>query len=241
MSYTPDFEIEDLLPSMEKRGHGKRAPRYPSLREALETVPKVHGHICTASYLGTRMGHLAVRLLNLRRKRDLVAAVEILTCAADGIAAATQCSFGSGRLVFLDHGKFAAIFGNLATGEAIRVKCAPSIDEEHIAYGRQLERFYRIYAKGDLEKALAERKRLQEIERQLILKWHRMSDSELFVVTRVEVDLSKLMYPLEVQYISSPERCSVCDELTEASRLSGGICKLCSGEFEIKEIEKLEI
>ncbi len=241
----PTCEIEDLLPTMKKRGHGKGTPKFPSLREALETVPKVHGHICTASYLGTRMGNLATKLIKLRRKRDLVAGVEILTCAADGIAAATQCSFGSGRLVFLDHGKFSAIFANQDTGEAIRIKPKPEIDEEHIAYGAQLERFYREYAKGNLEEAMKERKRLQEIENSLIKKWHAMSDAELFIVTRVKVDPEKLKYPLEMQYIPEPVKCSGCGDLTEASRTlqreGKVLCKPCAGEFEIEELEEIKL
>lgn len=238
----PSCEIEDLLPSMKKRGHGGK-PKFPSLREALETVPKIHGHICTASYLGTRMGLLAVQLLPLKRKRDLVAGVEILTCAADGIAAATQCSFGSGRLVFLDHGKFSAIFANSETEEAIRIKLKPEIDREHIHYGAQLERFYRVYAKGNIEEAMKERARLQEIENGLIKKWHGMSDAELFIVKRVKVDVEKLMYPLSAQYIPSPVICDACKDITEASRTvvidSKRLCKPCAGEFYIEELEEI--
>ena len=145
------------------RGIGKM--KFPTLKEALETVPKIHGHICTASYLGTRMGLLANKNIELKRKRDLCVGVEILTCAADGIAAATQCSFGSGRMVFLDHGKFSAIFCNRMTGEAIRVKCKPEIDKEHVAYGTRLEKFYRSLDNVTMEEAMAKKEKLKKSRR----------------------------------------------------------------------------
>jgi formylmethanofuran dehydrogenase subunit E len=207
------------------------APRYPTLKEALETVPKIHGHICTASYLGVRMGLYAMKHLKLERKRDLCVGVEILTCAADGIAAATQCSFGSGRMVLLDHGKFSAIFCNWRTGEAIRVKCVKSVDREHIAFGAKLEEFYRTREKKTMEEARAERRKLNVIEDALIHKWDGMSDEELFLVSRVEVDSRNLQYPLEQQYIPNPVTCGECGDLVERSRtkLMDGrhLCKTC--------------
>jgi formylmethanofuran dehydrogenase subunit E len=200
-------------------GKEKGPVKYPSLKEALEVVPKIHGHVCTASYLGSRMALEAVRHLDIRRKKDLCAGVEILTCAADGIQAATQCSFGSGRLVFLDRGKFSVILCNRMTGKAVRVRCTPEVDREHIDYGKELERFYRMQEEGaSMEELLAERKRLKKIEDGLIAKWDKMSDEELLIVEEIDIDPKELMYPLEQQYIPRPVECAKCGQLTEETR-----------------------
>jgi formylmethanofuran dehydrogenase subunit E len=222
-------------------GKGKGPLTYPDLAEVLEVVPKIHGHICTASYLGSRMALRAVKDLDIKRKKDLCAAVEILTCAADGIQAATCCSFGSGRLTFLDHGKFSAILSNRMTGEAVRVRPVPEVDAEHIEYGKQLEKFYRMQGQGaSMEELKAERKRLKVIEDALIEKWGGMSDDNLLICTRVKVDPKDLMYPLENQYIPEPTKCPGCGELTERSRMiegpDGTSCKACAGLFKIEEL-----
>lgn len=221
-----------------KGGRGKGKPEFPSLEEALSVVPKIHGHICTASYLGTRMGLYAMKHLQLKRKRDLCVGVEILTCAADGIAAATQCSYGSGRMVLLDHGKFAAIFVDKQTGKGVRITCKESVDREHIAYGKKLAEFYKELDSRSFEEALKEREKLKKEEDMLIEKWSRMKDEELFNIKKIEADPKKLMMPLSVQYIVEPEKCSICGEITEKSKMieKDGklICKICSGEFEIK-------
>jgi formylmethanofuran dehydrogenase subunit E len=232
----PEFDIKPFLEKKRKRG----PPRFPSLEEALKIVPKIHGHVCTASYLGTRMALLAVRHLDLERKRDLCAAVEVLTCAADGIASATTCSFGSGRLVFLDHGKFSAIFCNWRTGKAVRISLKPEIDKEHIDFGAKLNDFYLKLGERTLEEAKAEREKLDAEERKLIEKWHKMSDEELFIITEVKVDPRDLQYPLEQQYIPSPVKCSMCGEYVESTRTilkdDRRLCKQCAGIFKIRKL-----
>jgi formylmethanofuran dehydrogenase subunit E len=232
----PDFDIEPFLEKKRKKG----PPRFPSLEETLKIVPKIHGHVCTASYLGSRMALLAMRHLKLERKKDLCAAVEILTCAADGISSATTCSFGSGRLVFLDHGKFSTIFCNWQTREAVRVRLKPEVDREHIAFGAKLNDFYIKLKDRTMEEAKAAREKLDAEEVELIKKWHKMEDDELFIVNKVEVDPKDLQYPLEQQYIPNPIECDECGELVEESRTvpKGGrrLCKACAGVFEIKEL-----
>lgn len=232
----PDFDIEPFLEKKRKKGPLK----YPSLEEALKIVPKIHGHVCTASYLGCRMALLAVKQLDLKRKKDLCAAVEILTCAADGIASATTCSFGSGRLVFLDHGKFSAIFCNWQTGKAVSVRLKPEIDKEHIAFGAKLNDFYIKLKDRSMEEAKATRKKLDAEEEKLIKKWHEMKDDELFIATEVEVNPKDLQYPLDQQYIPKPITCSKCGDLVEESRTiekeGKRLCKPCTGEIKIREI-----
>ncbi len=213
------------------KGNQGGPPKYPTLEEALKTVPKIHGHICTASYLGTRMGLYAMKHLKLERKKDLCVGVEVLTCAADGIAAATQCSFGSGRMVFLDHGKFSAFFCNWRTDDAIRVKCVKDVDEEHIDFGSKLEKFYRTREGKSMEDAMAERAKLDEIEGELIEKWSKMKDEELFVVSEVKVDSNSLQYPIEQQYIPHRVTCDQCGDIVERSRTKmedrKRLCKTC--------------
>jgi formylmethanofuran dehydrogenase subunit E len=186
------------------------------------------------------MALLAVTYLDLERKKDLCAAVEILTCAADGIASATTCSFGSGRLVFLDHGKFSSIFCNRRTGKAVRVSLRPEVDKEHIEYGKKLNEFYLKLKDRTLEEARNARAKLDEEEAKLIRKWHKMDDDELFIVTSVKVDPKKLQYPLDQQYITNPINCDDCGEYVESSRTitrnSEVLCKTCAGIFKIRKL-----
>ena len=208
---------------------------FPSLKEALETVPRIHGHVCTASYLGCRMGLYAMRHLKLKRKRDLAVGVEILTCAADGISAATQCSYGSGRLTLLDHGKFSAYFGNWMTGESIRVKINPKVDREHIEYGKKLDQFYRGLPGMSMEKAQSLKAGLKKIEDALIEKWEKIADKDLFILKEADIDPNLLKAPLDQQYIPMPVECAVCGDITESSKtlLKKGryLCKPCAGAF----------
>jgi formylmethanofuran dehydrogenase subunit E len=213
----------------------KKEMKFPSLEEALQTVPKIHGHVCSASYLGARMGLYAMQHLKLERKRDLAVGVEILTCAADGISAAAQCSFGGGRMTLLDHGKFSAIFGNWMTGEAIRVKLNPNVDIDHIEYGKKLSQFYLALPKITMEEAQAKKKSLKKIEDRLIEKWGRIPENELFIIEEVSIDPNILKAPLDQQYIPDPVNCSSCNDITESSktRLKDGkrLCKSCAESF----------
>jgi formylmethanofuran dehydrogenase subunit E len=213
----------------------KKEMKFPTLKEALDTVPKIHGHVCTASYLGARMGLFAMKHIKLKRKRDLAVGVEILTCAADGIAAATQCSFGGGRLVHLDHGKFSAIFGNWMTGGAIRIKLRPDVDTEHIGYGKILNMFYKDLPNITMEEAQQKKVGLKKEEDALIAKWDKMKDEELFILEKVDVDPNLLKAPLDQQYLPDPINCQSCGDITELSKtvLSHGkrLCRPCAGAF----------
>lgn len=207
--------------------------KFPTLKEALETIPKIHGHVCTASYLGARMGLYAMKHITLKRKRDLAVGVEILTCAADGIAAATQCSFGGGRLVHLDHGKFSAIFGNWMTGKAIRIKVSPAVDLEHILYGKALSEFYKDLPQMKMEEANRRKADLKKIEDSLIEKWDKIPDEKLFIVEDIKIDANLLKSPLDKQYISEPVQCGMCGDITERSKTieedGQTLCKPCGG------------
>jgi len=216
------------------RGKGEK-PKFPSLKEALEVVPKIHGHICTASYLGTRMGLYAMKNIELKRKRDLCVGIEILTCAADGIAAATQCSYGSGRMVFLDYGKFAAIFANKQTREAVRITCRESVDREHINYGAKLAKFYQTLPEKTMEAALKEREELKKEEDALLEKWDKLSDKEIFIIQKIEIDPNELQAPLDQQYITFPVKCPKCGEITEKTKMKKIkgklVCRRCTWEM----------
>ncbi len=213
----------------------KKEMKFPSLKEALETIPKIHGHVCTASYLGARMGLYAMKHIKLKRKKDLAVGVEILTCAADGIAAATQCSFGGGRLIHLDHGKFSAFFGNWMTKEAIRLKLNPAIDMEHVLYGNALSKFYHDLPKITMEDAKKRKADLKKIEDSLIEKWDKISDDELFILEKADLDPNILKAPLDQQYISKPIDCESCGDITESSKTivkdGRSLCRTCAGIF----------
>lgn len=61
--------------------------------------------------------------------RDLVVYVEMDRCASDAVSVVTGVTLGKRRLKWVDYGKLAATFVDLATGRAVRV--APKPDVPH--------------------------------------------------------------------------------------------------------------
>lgn len=87
---------------------------------------KVHGHLCPGQVLGVRMAMLGLRNIGVSDPRGadrkkLIVFVEIDRCATDAIQSVTGCTLGHRTLKFLDYGKMAATFVNLAGGKAVRI------------------------------------------------------------------------------------------------------------------------
>jgi formylmethanofuran dehydrogenase subunit E len=95
-------------------------------REALlaEAVA-FHGHLCPGQVLGVRMAQAGCRAVSVDEPRaagkSLVVFVEIDRCATDAIQALTGVSLGKRTLKYLDYGRTAATFVNVAAGRAVRV------------------------------------------------------------------------------------------------------------------------
>ncbi len=95
-----------------------------SFEELLKESAALHGHLCPGQVLGVRMALLGCRLVGIDApalSKDLVIYVEIDRCATDAIQAVTGCKLGKRTLKYLDYGKMAATFVNLASGKAMRV------------------------------------------------------------------------------------------------------------------------
>jgi formylmethanofuran dehydrogenase subunit E len=84
-----------------------------------------HGHLCPGQVLGVRMAQAGCREVGVDDPRaagkSLVVFVEIDRCATDAIQAVTGVSLGKRTLKYLDYGKTAATFVNMAAGRAVRV------------------------------------------------------------------------------------------------------------------------
>ena len=94
--------------------------------ELLEESVKTHGHLCPGQVLGVRMALYGLDLIGIRDpkgadRKKLYLFVEIDRCATDALQSVTGCSLGKRTMRFIDYGKMAATFVNLATGRAVRV------------------------------------------------------------------------------------------------------------------------
>ena len=97
----------------------------PWLETLIEQAVAFHGHLCPGQVLGARIAVAGCRELGLERPRSagkrLVVFVEIDRCATDAIQALTGVSLGKRTLKYLDYGKMAATFVDVAAGRAVRV------------------------------------------------------------------------------------------------------------------------
>jgi formylmethanofuran dehydrogenase subunit E len=80
--------------------------------------------------LGVRMARYGCRELGVEDPpayRDLVVYVEMDRCASDAVSAVAGVTLGRRRLKWVDYGKMAATFVDLATGRAVRVAPRPEM------------------------------------------------------------------------------------------------------------------
>ncbi len=94
--------------------------------QLLKESVKIHGHLCPGQVLGVRMALYGLDLIGIRDpkgadRKKLYLFVEIDRCATDALQSVTGCSLGHRTMRFVDYGKMAATFINLASGKAARV------------------------------------------------------------------------------------------------------------------------
>lgn len=188
------------------------------LRESVKT----HGHLCPGQVLGVRMSMLGLRVIGIsdpkeRDRKNLIVFVEMDRCATDAIQSVTGCSLGRRTMKFMDYGKMAATFVNLATNKAARV-CAR--DES------------RALAKGYFPEI--ENKYKAQLEAYKV-----MSDDELFDVMEVAVKVRPEDMP------GRPIRRVQCDscgehvqDMREVYRDGRVLCVACAqgGYYEVQNI-----
>ena len=97
-----------------------------TFEELLDESVKRHGHLCPGQVLGVRMSLLGMRCIGItdprgKERKGLIVYVEMDRCATDAVQSVTGCSLGNRTMKFMDYGKMAATFVNLATKEAVRV------------------------------------------------------------------------------------------------------------------------
>jgi len=188
--------------------------------ELLEESVAAHGHKCAGQVLGVRMAIRGLRELSLdpdvkADRRRLIVYVEIDRCAADAVASVTGCRLGRRTLKYVDYGKVAATFVDVATGRAVRVLAR---DET------------RVLVNADLPKHEAQLRAYQV-----------MPDDDLFVVMPVQVDIPDEDMPgRPVRRVV----CAECGEGVNDGRevrLDGRtVCRACAGDSYYRRVQKAE-
>jgi formylmethanofuran dehydrogenase subunit E len=185
-----------------------------TLDQYLADAEQAHGHLCAGQILGVRLAMLGLEKLGIedprgKDRKRLVTFVEIDRCATDAIAVVTGCRLGKRALKFRDWGKLAATFVDLESGRAVRIAARES------------------------SKALA-REMHPEIEsknQQQMLAYREMSESELFDVQNVKVEIAPEEFP---GFKGERIVCEQCGEginfKREIVRNGRTLCRGCAGE-----------
>ncbi len=163
-----------------------------SLEELLEQAKTAHGHLCAGQVLGVRMALRGCQQLGIedprgKDRKRLVTFVEIDRCATDAIAVVTGCRLGKRALKFLDWGKMAATFVDLASGRAIRIAARESSKDA----ARQLH------------------PEIENKNQQQMLAYRELPDEILFAEQWVRVPLDAREFP---GYKSERIACALCGE-----------------------------
>lgn len=108
---------------------------------------KIHGHLCPGQVLGVRMALYGLEKIGIRDpkgtdRKKLYLFVEIDRCATDALQSVTGCSLGHRTMRFVDYGKMAATFVNLASGRAVRVVAREEARNKAKDYFPEIENKY---------------------------------------------------------------------------------------------------
>ena len=172
-----------------------------------------HGHLCPGQVVGVRMAMLGCRLIgldeptNIEQIKKLIVFVEMDRCTGDAVAYVTGVKLGRRSLKFMDYGIMAATFMNLETNTAFRVISTEDARDLAPVYAPEIAEKY-----------------FQQFE-----AYKRMSDSVLFRVQKVLVDMSKYDLPGPTRKKVS---CSQCGQVVRDNRevLQNGyiLCMPCA-------------
>ena len=173
----------------------------------LDESVKIHGHLCPGQVLGVRMAMHGLDRIQIedpkgRDRKKLCLFVEIDRCATDALQSVTGCSLGHRTMKFMDYGKMAATFVNLATGKAVRVVAREDSKAKAKTYFPEIEDKYRCQLEA----------------------YKRMPAAELFSRQWVRVDIADEDMPGRPL---SRVRCQGCGEYVQDRREvcgSGGYC-----------------
>ena len=129
-------ENQGLVLSTVSRARAQGEPTLISKTVLPEWTREFHGHNCPFMPIGYRMGLVAMHELGVERVRDhgVFALVEIgvghpQTCMADGVMAATGCTYGKLMMERLGYGKIAMVLYAPGKG-AVRVSLISEFQDE---------------------------------------------------------------------------------------------------------------
>lgn len=173
-----------------------------------------HGHMCAGQILGLRLAIHGMNLLKLedpagKDRKRLITYVEIDRCATDAITVVTGCRMGKRSLKFLDFGKVAATFCDLAESRAVRV----------------------VAIESSKQRAKELHPEIEDKNQQQMLSYRELPDAELFTHQWVSV----IVGPQEMPGFKGPRvSCEECGEGINFQRevVQNGrtLCKACAGE-----------
>jgi len=185
-----------------------------SLDEYLHDAEIAHGHLCAGQILGVRMAMLGLQQLGIddprgKDRKRTVTFVEIDRCSTDAVSVVTGCRLGKRALKFRDWGKVAATFCDLQNDRAVRISALES--------SKQLARTMHP--------------EIEDKNQQQMLAYREMSDTDLFDIQWVKVELPPEELP---GYKGERIVCAECGEGINFRRevLHNGrtLCRSCAGE-----------
>jgi formylmethanofuran dehydrogenase subunit E len=181
--------------------------------QLLSESVRVHGHLCAGQVLGVRMSMLGLLEIGIADpkgsdRKNIIVFIEMDRCATDAVQSVTGCSLGHRTMKFMDYGKMAATFVNLATNKAVRIFAKDESRNLAKNYFPEIENKYTA-----------------QLEAYKI-----MNDEELFDVQQVRVKIRSEDMP------GRPSRRVVCESCKEQvqdgreRRLEGRtVCRPCAG------------
>lgn len=182
-----------------------------NIQSFLDISARNHSHLCPRQILGVRIGLAGMSALGFSEPpadKRLLVILETDGCFADGLSAATGCTFGHRTLRVEDFGKTAAVFVDVKTSRTVRIAPLPDIRQRAYTYASNETRHYFAQMQA----------------------YQIMPDDKLFTVQEVILNA-----PIE-QIVSRPGLrvdCDVCGEEImnerEVHREGLTLCRACAG------------
>jgi formylmethanofuran dehydrogenase subunit E len=182
----------------------------------LKVAKVFHGHICPYLALGIRVSTIAMKELGVNRAgfnesvdEEILAIVETNSCFTDGVQVTTGCTLGNNSLIYVDLGKTALTLVKRGSWEGVRIY----IDAD------RLRKYYNPEALELFEKVIKNRNGTHEERKRMKILWEEMG-YKMLEIPENELDMEKVkIAPMERAPIFDSVRCSVCGELTMATKI----------------------